>query len=71
MIKMEEPQRIIGFEYDFRPTGFHELDAINGLIQLADRYARDNNIEKANELSNKAQEALDKIKNKVLTKSKE
>lgn len=69
---MKELQKMGGgFEYDFRPTGFPELDAINGLIQLADRYARDNNIEKANELSNKAQEALDKIKNKVLTKNKE
>lgn len=68
---MKELQKMGGFEYDFRPTRFPELDAINGLIQLADMYARDGNIEKANELSNKAQEALDKIKNKVLTKNKE
>lgn len=70
---MKELQKMGGgrFEYDFRPTGFPELDAINGLIKLADSYARDGNIEKANELSNKAKEALDKIKSKVLTKNKE
>lgn len=61
----------MGFEYDFRPTGYPDLDAINGLIRLADRYAKEGNIEKANELSNRAQEYLDKIKSKVLTKNKE
>lgn len=72
MIKMtEKPQRTMGFEYNFRPTGYTDLDAINGLIQLADRYARDGSIEKTNELSNTAQEALDKISNKALTKNEE
>ena len=54
------------FEYDFRPTGYPDLDAINGLIRLADRYAKDGNIEKYKELSNKAKKALDERYNAVM-----
>jgi len=66
MIAKEKVEKL---EYDFRPTGYPELDAINGLIELADRYAKEGNLEKSEELSNKAEKALDRIKDKVLTKS--
>lgn len=58
--KIEKP------EYDFRPTGYPDLDAINGLIRLADRYAKEGNIEKCKELSNKAEKALNERYNAVM-----
>lgn len=58
--KIEKP------EYDFRPTGYPDLDAINGLIRLADRYAKEGNIEKYKELSNKAEKALSERYNAVM-----
>ena len=36
--KIREP------ECDFRPTGYPDLDTINGLIKLADRYRKEGNI---------------------------
>lgn len=47
--------------YDFRPTGFPELDAINGLIKLAHEYAKNGNLEKSKELASKAETALNEI----------
>lgn len=52
--------------YDFRPTGFPELDAINGLISLAAKYAQNGDLEKSRELASKAGAALDKITKTVL-----
>ena len=57
-------------EYDFRPTGYPDLDAINGLIRLAGRYAEEGNIEKYKELSNKAKKALDERYNAVMDTTK-
>jgi len=53
-------------KYDFRPTGFPELDAINGLIKLADKYAEMGNMEKCKELTASIEKALSKIKKAVI-----
>ena len=53
-------------EYDFRPTGYPDLDAINGLIKLADRYMKESNIEKCKELQNTVKKALDERYNAVM-----
>ena len=60
--RMKEP------EYDFSSTGteFPELDAINGLIKLADEYAERGNMEKYRELCAKVEKALANIKNSVI-----
>jgi hypothetical protein len=57
---MKEP------EYDFSPTDFPELDAINGLIKLADEYAERGNMKKYRELCAKVEKALANIKNSVI-----
>lgn len=59
-------KKITELEQDFRPTGYPDLDAINGLIKLADRYRKEGNIEKCKELSNKVKKALDERYNAVI-----
>lgn len=63
---MTELKRIRGPEYNFSSTEFPELDAINGLIKLADEYAERGNMEKYRELCAKIEKALARIKNSVI-----
>ena len=66
ILETTKEKKIREFEYDFRPTGFPWLDAINGLIKLADRYAKEGNLEKSKELSDKIEKALDEIRNETI-----
>lgn len=63
-------EKITELGYDFRPTGYPDLDAINGLIELADRYMKEGNIEKCKELYNKAEKALSERYNAVMGTTK-
>lgn len=64
---MAHLKRIKEPEYDFSSSpDFPELDAINGLIRLADEYAEQGNMEKYHELTAMIEKALARIKNDVI-----
>ena len=63
---MTDLKRIKETEYDFSLTNSPELDAINGLIRLADEYTEQGNIEKCHELTAMIADALGKIRDAVI-----
>ena len=63
---MADLKKIIKPEDGSSSTKFPELDAINGLIRIADEYRKNGEKEKCDELTAKIQKALDRIKNEVI-----